>query len=63
MDPVKVQILASEDLRADFDACVALFTEFLSQSKTNTLNTSVIAALKQGGGGDEEADMSVEDQC
>lgn len=62
LDPVKVQILASEDLRADFDACVALFTEFLSQSKTNSLNPRVIAALKQGGGGEGEADMTVEDR-
>jgi len=67
-DTVKAMIMASADLRKDFDACVNLFQDFIKQNTPNrTSNISAVNVTKNYKSGDNgsledtQPDMTVED--
>ena len=43
LDTIKGQIMASAELRTDFDKCTTLFKDFLAQDKLNGVERSVAA--------------------
>lgn len=70
LDSVKTQIMSNAVLRSDFDACVNLFQDFLTQTAnqqtTREVTISAFHAEGGGGGGDgggeTEADLTVKDR-
>ena len=65
LDPVKTRILSDATLRNDFDACVNLYKDYITQNPSlNKIPRVQIAAVHQSDDGDDgnEADMSVEDR-
>ncbi len=67
LDSVKAQVYASADLRADFQACVNLFKDFLKQSSNardaaRNSNISAIQRENTNGPGKQPMDLSVEDR-
>jgi len=48
LDTIKGQIMASADLRTDFDKCTTLFKDFLAQDKINGIERSVSAVGIEG---------------
>ena len=52
LDSVKTQILASANLRSDFDSCVTLYKDFLSQMKSTSVETELnVSSVTQVEGG------------
>jgi hypothetical protein len=52
LDAVKAQIMANAELRTDFNACVTLFKDFISQERSaNGAERQISSATSTGGGG------------
>ena len=49
LDTIKGQIMASADLRNDFDKCTTLFKDFLTQDKINGVERGISAVGIEGG--------------
>ena len=55
LDAIKTQIIVSYTLRSNFDFCVTLYTDFISQARTNSADQTLLIAgisdaIPQGGG-------------
>jgi len=74
-DAVKMQIMASSDLMKDFDRCVKLYKDFITQSKSHGRESQIAAVItpdpnkdstpdknKKISGSEKKADMTVKDR-
>lgn len=74
-DAVKMQIMASSDLMKDFDRCVNLYKDFITQSKSHGRESQIAAVItpdpnkestpdknKKNSGSEKDADMTVKDR-